>query len=33
MSPQHAKASLKVLERIVAEYEKKFGEIAIPTGG
>ena len=30
MSPQHAKAAAKVLQNVVAMYEKRFGEIRIP---
>ncbi len=30
MSPQHAKASAKALQRVVNEYEKRHGEIRLP---
>lgn len=30
MSPMHAKATLELLKRQVAEYEKRFGEIPLP---
>ena len=30
MSPQHAKASVNALQKVVEEYEKNFGEITIP---
>jgi hypothetical protein len=33
MSPQHAKAFLKVLNDNLKEYEKNFGEIKLPDGG
>ena len=31
MSPQHTKATLAALKRTVDEYEKRFGEINIPS--
>ncbi|MGA7616254.1 MAG: DUF3467 domain-containing protein [Thermoanaerobaculia bacterium] len=32
MSPQHAKVLLQILQRNVAGYEEKFGELQIPEG-
>ena len=31
MSPQHAKASLRVLQQTVSDWERRFGEIQIPS--
>lgn len=30
MSPQHAKATLRSLQNIVAEYERSYGDVRIP---